>query len=167
MKKPFIFFGTLTLAALIFFWVYLPTLSKYHDLKLQQEELDDQIAKLSKDVQDMREERDLLKNDVEYLEKVIRDELGLVKPGEIVYKFVPDEASPSPEPSPSASASPAAAKPKPSASPSPKPAISVKAKPVASPKPKPKPVLKKTAVAAKKPTPKPVSKDVYPRKETR
>ncbi len=75
---------------LLFSWLYLPSLTKYRDLKLKQEELDQQIEKLTQQITDIREERDLLKNDVEYLEKVIRDELGLVKPGEIVYKFVQD-----------------------------------------------------------------------------
>lgn len=77
-------------AVLLFSWLYLPSLTRYRDLKLKQEELDKQIEKLTGQIADIREERDLLKNDVEYLEKVIRDELGLVKPGEIVYKFVQD-----------------------------------------------------------------------------
>ena len=74
----------------LFSWLYLPSLTRYRDLKLKQEELDKQIEKLTGQITDISEERELLKNDVEYLEKVIRDEMGLVKPGEIVYKFVQD-----------------------------------------------------------------------------
>ncbi len=162
---------------MVFSWVYLPTLSRYRDLKLQQDELDTQIEKLTQDVQDMREERDLLKNDVEYLEKVIRDELGLVKPGEIVYKFVKEEpkAEESPEPVPSPSASPS-----PSVSPSPspsgetfvaKPVVAKKAVPMkAAVKPKAAvPAVKKKAVVPiKKKTVTAAAKEPsYPRRETR
>ncbi len=96
MKKRFALFWLLVIGVVIFSWVYLPTLTKYHELDLQKEELDKEIEKLTQEIQQKKEERDLLKNDVEYLEKVIRDEMGLVKPGEIVYKFVPEE---SPRPS--------------------------------------------------------------------
>jgi cell division protein FtsB len=97
---------------LLFSWLYLPSLTKYRDLKLKQEELDKQIEKLTEQITEIREERDLLKNDVEYLEKVIRDEMGLVKPGEIVYKFVQDApggvnlAKPTPENASTASGAP-------------------------------------------------------------
>ena len=76
---------------LIFCWVYLPTLSKYREMKSQEEEMVRQIKDLDKKIEDLKEERNLLKNDKEYLEKVIRDELGLVKPGEVIYKFVQDD----------------------------------------------------------------------------
>lgn len=101
-----IFGGTL-----LFSWLYLPSLTKYRDLKLKQEELDKQIEKLTEQITEIREERNLLKNDVEYLEKVIRDEMGLVKPGEIVYKFVQDDPGgvilkkPNPEAPPAAAGS--------------------------------------------------------------
>lgn len=176
MKKPFALLWILLGGILVFSWVYLPTLSKYRDLKLQQDDLDAQIEKLTREVQETREERDLLKNDVEYLEKVIRGEMGLVKPGEIVYKFVKDKASPSP--SPKASASPEASPP-PVVTPKPSPSPSGEtftAKPVVSAAP----AKSKTAVvAATKPKtvstarttttrPKTAAKEPsYPRRETR
>ncbi len=95
MKKPFFALWILTLALFVFSWVYLPGISKYRDLKIKQEQIETEIKVLDEKLKAVREERDLLKNDVQYLEKVIRDELGLVKPGEVVYKFVP-EAPPEP-----------------------------------------------------------------------
>lgn len=94
IRKPFIFFGAAFAGLILFSWIYLPVLSKYHDLKQQADELDRQIEKIEKEVAVTRDERDLLKNDPEYLEKVIRDEMGLVKPGEIIYKFVQDPPEP-------------------------------------------------------------------------
>ena len=159
MKKPFLLNGGAVGVIILFSWIYLPSLSKYHDLKLQQEELDKQIEKVTRNVEITREEHGLLKNDPEYLEKVIRDEMGLVKPGEIVYKFVQDpgpSASPSVLPSPFAPPAPL-----PSVTPSPSPSgITVEARPVPAPSPKP----------SKKPAPrKPASSTapVYPRRETR
>ena len=99
MKKPFLFFWGILGAALLFSWVYLPALSRYQDLKTRQEGIEIQIRDLQAKLKDIREERDLLKNDVGYLEKVIREELGLVKPGEIVYKFVEEKPAPKPQPS--------------------------------------------------------------------
>lgn len=54
-----------------------------------------EIAILDKKITALEEERELLRNDVTYLEKVIRDELGFVGPGETVLKFV-EEKSPRP-----------------------------------------------------------------------
>lgn len=90
MKRVVLFFAVFFLLALLFFWGYFPTLSHYRELKFQEEEIDKKIEELDLKIQALEEERNLLKNDVEYLEKVIRGELGLVKPGEIVYKFVED-----------------------------------------------------------------------------
>ena len=99
MRKSVIFLW-LGLAILVgFFWVYFPALSHYRDLKLDEERISKELTDLDSKIQVLQEERDLLKNDVAYLEKVIREELGLVKPGEIVYKFVPEEAKKT-EPSP-------------------------------------------------------------------
>lgn len=92
MKKPFLILWGVIGVFFIFFWVYLPSLSRWRDLKTKQEEIERQIRDLGAKIKTLKEERGLLKGDVSYLEKVIRDELGLVKPGEIVYKFVPDEA---------------------------------------------------------------------------
>lgn len=94
MKKPFFALWILTLALFVFSWVYLPGISKYRDLKIKQEQIESEIKVLEDKLKSVREERDLLKNDVQYLEKVIRDELGLVKPGEVVYKFVPEQPKP-------------------------------------------------------------------------
>ena len=96
MRKPFVLIWGLTALALIFFWVYLPVLSKYRDLKIQQEKTAKEMTQLDEKIRALQEERDLLKNDMNYLERVIRDELGLVRPGETVYKFV-QEQEPAPK----------------------------------------------------------------------
>lgn len=88
MKKSHFFFTALIGLAFLFFWGYFPTLSRYQELKFQEEEMDRKLRSLDTRIRELQEEKKMLQNDVAYLERVIRDELGLVKPGEIVYKFV-------------------------------------------------------------------------------
>ena len=88
MRKSYLFILGMIALIFIVFGVYFPTLTRYRNLKTQEEEMDVKIKALDEKIKSLAEERDLLKHDRDYLEKVIRKELGLVKPGEIVYKFV-------------------------------------------------------------------------------
>ncbi len=90
MRKPFVFLLLFLIALAVFFWVYFPALSRYRELKSQEEKLTHDIADLDGRIETLLEERKLLKNDLNYLEKVIREEMGLVKPGEIIYKMIPE-----------------------------------------------------------------------------
>ena len=67
---------------------YLPGHTKYHELLRKEKELDDKIDRLQGEMDRMREEKHLLESDVLYLEKVVRENLGRVEPGETVYKVV-------------------------------------------------------------------------------
>ena len=91
MKRPVFQLIIAIVVIVLALWIYLPVLTKYRELKIQEEQMDRQITDLDTKIKALQEEKDLLKNDVRYLEKVIRDELGLVKPGETVYKFVSEE----------------------------------------------------------------------------
>ena len=91
MRKQFTFLWIAIGVIFFIFWFYFPTLTRYQDLKEEEERISKELAELDIKITQLTEERDLLKNDVAYLEKVIRQELGLVKPGEIVYKFVAEE----------------------------------------------------------------------------
>jgi cell division protein FtsB len=71
--------------------IYLPGVSKYLKLKEKERDLDLQIQTLEAQIEEMRAEEHLIKTDLARLEEVVRKELGLVKPGEIVYKVVEEE----------------------------------------------------------------------------
>ena len=77
----------------IFIFFYLPGLSRVQELRLEEDRLSKELSTLSREIQTLKEEKELLQKDQAYLEKVIREELGLVRPGEMVYKLVPKEAS--------------------------------------------------------------------------
>ena len=76
---------------ILFIFLYLPGLSKLQELRTEEERLGRELADLEKKIQVLREEKNLLQHDVAYAEKVIREELGLVKPGEMVYKILPEK----------------------------------------------------------------------------
>jgi cell division protein FtsB len=76
---------------------YLPSLSKYFRLKDKDVELGHEIERLEREIKALQAEEQLLSTDLVRLEEVVRQELGLVKPGEIVYKVVEQEIDVSPE----------------------------------------------------------------------
>lgn len=71
--------------------IYLPALSKYMKLKRKEDELSQTVARLQAEIETLKKEEHLLRTDVTHLEQVIREELGLVKPGEVIYKVVEEE----------------------------------------------------------------------------
>ncbi len=90
VRKGFKGFSFLILLLILVF-LYLPGLSKYLRLRHQEERLNQDIAELTSKVEELKKEEHLIKTDVTYLEQVMRKELGLVKPGESVYKLMPEE----------------------------------------------------------------------------
>jgi len=101
------FFAVLAVAlavTLVLCWIYLPSITRYRELKSEEERLNQKIREIDSQIKALADERHLLQTDVAYLEKVIREELGFVKPGEIVYELVTKDhpaAPPKAEPVPS------------------------------------------------------------------
>ena len=69
--------------------IYLPVFSKYQELKRKELEITEEIARLGEIVRRLAREEKLMESDVNYLEKVARENLGRVRPGEVVYKIMP------------------------------------------------------------------------------
>ena len=88
LKKFFAVLAIGLAAALILCWIYLPSITRYRELKSEEDRLSQKIRDIDAQIKVLADERHLLQNDLEYLEKVIREELGFVKPGEIVYELV-------------------------------------------------------------------------------
>lgn len=106
MRRSLIVVGIAVLVLCLFVWVYLPALTRYHDLRAQQEQIEKEIAQLDEKIKALMEEKMLLQNDVQYIEKIIREEMGLVKPGEEVYKFITDNLNTPSQKPPAAESSP-------------------------------------------------------------
>lgn len=91
MKRRFILLWIGIALLVLFIFFYLPGISRVQELRLEEERLSKELADLDREIEALKEEKDLLKKDQAYLEKVIREELGLVRPGETVYKLVPEK----------------------------------------------------------------------------
>ncbi len=61
---------------------------KVYHLNKKVELLKNNISKLKKENEKLNTEVYALKNDSSYIEKIAREDLGLVKPGEVVFEFV-------------------------------------------------------------------------------
>ncbi len=64
---------------------------KYRQLKNNELKLVNEINNLSAENAAIKKEIELLKNDPLYLEKYVREQYGLVKPGEMVFQFKNEE----------------------------------------------------------------------------
>ena len=88
LKKFFVVLAIALAVVLILCWIYLPSVTRYRELKSEEDHLNQKILEIDTQIKNLADERHLLQTDVAYLEKVIREELGFVKPGEIVYELV-------------------------------------------------------------------------------
>ena len=73
------------------FIYFLPSYTKMQDLKQKNWDYQQQIKILQAKNAQLLKEKKLLENDPEYVEKVAREKMGLIKEGEVVYKIVPAE----------------------------------------------------------------------------
>ncbi len=88
-SKRLKFFFTVFAIFFAFALIYLPGFSKYQELKRKEFEITQEIDRLKTIAVKLSQEQTLLETDSEYLEKVARENLGRVRPGEVVYKIVP------------------------------------------------------------------------------
>lgn len=88
LKKFFAVLAIALAVLLILCWIYLPSITRYRELRSEEDRLSQKIREIDEKIKILADERNLLQTDVAYLEKVIREELGFVKPGEIVYELV-------------------------------------------------------------------------------
>lgn len=76
----------------IFLIIFFPGYAKMQELRQKNRELEANINKLEKENLALQREKEKLEKDPDYLERVAREKLGIVKKGEVVYKVVSPEA---------------------------------------------------------------------------
>jgi len=74
--------------------MYGPLYSQYRDLRSRNERLTQDLEQVRQQIAAFEQEKYLLENDVHHLEKVLREELGLARPGEEVYKLDESDSVP-------------------------------------------------------------------------
>ena len=72
---------------MVVFVIFLPSYTQIQDLEQKNQEYGQQITRLQRKNQHLNQEHRLLREDPEYLEKVAREKMGLVKDGEIIYRI--------------------------------------------------------------------------------
>ena len=66
-------------------------LLQLYKLKRERAKVQTQIAQLRKERERVMVEKNWLENDIQYLEKLARERYRMVKPGEKVYKVIPEK----------------------------------------------------------------------------
>lgn len=70
--------------------IFYPKIQQYRDLQQQEERLREEVQLEEEMVRHLKAKQDRLKNDARFVEKIAREDLGLAKPGETVFKFMDD-----------------------------------------------------------------------------
>ena len=79
--------------AFLILMAFLPTFTKVQDIRQKDLEYQEHIKELEQESALLKKERQLLEEDPDYLEKVAREKMGLIREGEVVYKIVPVNAT--------------------------------------------------------------------------
>ena len=86
LKNAFLLFA----AAFLILILFLPSFSRVQDTKQKDLDYQKRIAELEAENVRIKEEIRLLEEDPDYLEKVAREKMGLVREGEVIYRIVPE-----------------------------------------------------------------------------
>ena len=84
------------LAILILFgigYAFYPPIRHFHELQVKETRLQEQIRTEEETLRHIQQKEERLLNDPRFVEKIAREELGLAKPGETVFKFVDSPAA--------------------------------------------------------------------------
>ncbi len=82
---------TLFILTVITLVLFLPSYTKMQDLKQKNSDYAERIIQLEAKTKRLEQEKNLLQTDPDYLEKVGRAKMGLIRQGETVYKIQPEE----------------------------------------------------------------------------
>lgn len=83
--------AALVILGLIVAWhLFYPKFKLYRDLQQRESQLREDVRLEEDMLQLLKTKQERLRNDPRFVEKIAREELGLAKPGETVFKFVDD-----------------------------------------------------------------------------
>lgn len=87
MSKKYIRILVILVLMISFGLLFSRESSKLHFLKQENSKIEKRISELEQEKEAYNKKTDAIQNDKEYIEKVLRNELGMIKEGEKVYKF--------------------------------------------------------------------------------
>lgn len=80
------------LIAAIVIIIFLPSFIRYQEMSYKNRKLEERLIALGRESRRLEEEKRRLETDITYVEKRAREEMGLVRKGEIVLKGATDGA---------------------------------------------------------------------------
>ena len=75
--------------AIVLFVLFLPGYAKFMELRARNMYLEKEIKRLEQENITLYKEKDRLEDDIDYIEKVARESMGVAKEGEIPIKIEP------------------------------------------------------------------------------
>ena len=84
-KRAFKFYLILGIIVVIF----LPPFARYQELRYKNKKLEERLESLKEENERLTEEKRLLETDINYVEKMAREKMGLIRGDEVIYKVVP------------------------------------------------------------------------------
>lgn len=89
MPKRWVIFPLMAVLVMLFFTVFGERgLLHIHHLKQEQDELNRRLADTQRENERLKREIEALRGDRQYLETMARREFGLIKPNEVIYRFM-------------------------------------------------------------------------------
>jgi len=87
--KSYLFYGLIVFSLLFFSYFCVRGLQEIYNLQKEKEKIELNNQKLREEnIRLANQIKKIKNNDREEIEKIVREELGLIKKGEIVYKFI-------------------------------------------------------------------------------
>lgn len=84
--------GTFVVLALIAIMAaFTPPIQEYRELRRREAEMQEEIRLKEEMLHHLKLQQERLETDPTFVEKIAREEFGLARPGEVVFKFTEDE----------------------------------------------------------------------------
>ena len=80
------------LVVVLVVWLFAPRIRTYYDLQRVEARRADDVRLEEEMLAHLHRQQERLRTDPRFVEKLAREEIGLAKPGELVFKFVDDNA---------------------------------------------------------------------------
>ena len=77
--------------AFVILMMFMPTFSRMQDIKQKDLKYQARISELEQENSWLKVEQRLLEENPDYLEKVAREKMGLIRAGEVVYQLTPEK----------------------------------------------------------------------------
>ena len=76
--------------------LFLPQIRQYQEVQRRKDALEEDVRLEERIIAHLKRQQERLQNDPRFVERIAREEFGLAKPGETVFRFTDDDAGSDP-----------------------------------------------------------------------